>query len=91
MGKTNKALVAARKRFYESIVSDETGGNDIYASYKKLADAICIQAIEDYLSPAADDFERSSIEKFFLSGWHDLLSNIDGGVIISKLRQLVEG
>ena len=66
-------------------------------SYTELAKAIVLQAVHDYRStlnlnrknpnnrkalPEAMEYER-----FFRSGWYMLLTNLDGDLLIDKLRE----
>lgn len=64
--------------------------------YKELANAIILRAVSDYRSTrksliknpnnmfAQADLKR--IEKFFLSDWFKVLSDIDGAFILEKLK-----
>lgn len=88
--------------------------------YEDLANAIIVQAVEDYrlaiqflkLNPHTLDLdteeakkdpekralrnriiknegERDAVERFFRSNWFELLSNLDGAVLLHKIRKLV--
>lgn len=54
--------------------------------YEKLANAIILQAVEDYRN---SDYQKSwdSIEQFFRSGWFSTLTNLDGEELIAALRK----
>lgn len=69
--------------------------------YEKLANAIIIQAVKDYRaalhacrkSPSSH-FARSqkeTLERFFLSEWYLLLTDIDGEMVIERIRKEVMG
>lgn len=67
--------------------------------YQNLANAIVAQAAQDYLSAlkklkknprnrmAMD--EAMQLEKFFHSGWYEILTDIDPDYMIRKLREKV--
>ena len=67
--------------------------------YQNLANAIVAQAAEDYLSAlkrlkknpanrmAMDD--AMQLEKFFHSGWYEILTDVDPDYLIRKLREKV--
>ena len=65
-------------------------------TYGALADAIILQAVEDYrekLDILKDNpkdrsakYHTRAIETFFLSEWFDKLTNINGSELITKLR-----
>ena len=67
--------------------------------YQNLANAIVAQAAEDYLSAlkrlkknprnrmAMD--EAMQLEKFFHSGWYEILTDVDPDYLIRKLREKV--
>lgn len=67
--------------------------------YENLANAIVAQAARDYLTAlkklkknpgnrtAMDDAMR--LEKFFHSGWYEVLTSVDGDYLIRKLREKV--
>ena len=65
--------------------------------YERLANAIVLQAVDDYRkalkavkrnpsSRAAID-EALSIERFFRSGWYSTLTSIDGEYLIRRLQE----
>lgn len=67
--------------------------------YQNLANAIVAQAAEEYLSAlkrlkknprnrtAMDD--AMQLEKFFHSGWYEILTDVDPDYLIRKLREKV--
>ena len=65
-------------------------------NYENLANAIVLQAVKDYrkalrtlsLNPhnRSAQYERRSIEQFFRSGWFGVLTRLDPGVLITKLK-----
>lgn len=58
--------------------------------YKELAAAIVEQAVWDYRN-ALKHRKKSEIhrlEKFFRSGWFELLSDLDGETIIRKIKNM---
>ena len=67
--------------------------------YQNLANAIVAQAAQDYLSAlkklkknprnrmAMD--EAMQLEKFFHSGWYEILTDVDPDYLIRKLREKV--
>ena len=67
--------------------------------YQNLANAIVAQAAQDYLSAlkrlkknprnrtAMDD--AMQLEKFFHSGWYEILTDVDPDYLIRKLREKV--
>lgn len=56
------------------------------APYEKLANAIILRAVKDYRS-AKRPATRTSIERFFRSGWFRELTSIDGEKLIADLRR----
>ena len=58
--------------------------------YKELAAAIVEQAVWDYRNALKrkNNSEVHSLEKFFLSGWFELLSDLDGKTIIGKIKNM---
>lgn len=67
--------------------------------YQNLANAIVAQAAQDYLSAlkklkknprnrTAMD-EAMQMEKFFHSGWYEILTDVDPDYLIRKLREKV--
>ena len=67
--------------------------------YEKLANAIVIQAAKDYRAAARKlkrnprnhlaQAEIDSIERFFRSDWYKCLTEIDGEMLIRKLKEEV--
>ena len=61
--------------------------------YEKLANAIIIQAAKDYrtalrkLRNHLAQAEAESIDRFFRSGWYKCLTDVDGEMVIRKLRE----
>lgn len=68
---------------------------DDKSSYRKLADAIILQAVDDYrkllrsITPMyfTNKINTEEIESFFKSRWFGILTNIDGEVLIEKLQE----
>lgn len=59
-------------------------------NYKLLANAIIIQAVEDYRK--AETWQaRSAIKHFFLSEWFEALTEVDGNMILRRLEQEYKG
>jgi hypothetical protein len=71
--------------------------NDILP-YRELAHAIILQAVDDYRkllrgnTPVyfVNKITIDEIEEFFKSKWFSILSNIDGELLIEKLRKECE-
>lgn len=67
--------------------------------YEKLANAIIVQAAKDYRAAARKlkrnprnhlaKAEADSIERFFRSGWYKCLTEVDGKMLIRKLKEEV--
>ena len=67
--------------------------------YKELANAIIIQSVKDYrdsverLRYTPDDksaqHDKWSIEKFFRSNWFSILSDLNGELLLKKLKEEV--
>ena len=64
-------------------------------SYIRLAHAVVVQAAKDY-DAELDWFrqtylnhksELQSLERFFRSGWFELLSGLDGEALMEKIRE----
>lgn len=57
--------------------------------YKELVAAIVERAVLDYRAALTnqDKYERVSLEKFFCSGWFDVLSDCDGKVLMQMIRR----
>ena len=54
-------------------------------NYEKLAQAIILQAVRDYRNGCYQT--RCSIERFFRSDWFMVLTNLDGEMLIKRLRK----
>ena len=67
--------------------------------YKELANAIIVQAVKDYrdaverLRYTPDDksaqHDKRSIEKVFRSNWFSILSDLNGELLLKKLKEEV--
>ena len=67
--------------------------------YKELANAIIVQAVKDYrdaverLHYTPDDksalCDKRSIERFFRSEWFSILSDLNGELLLKKLKEEV--
>ena len=65
--------------------------------YEKLANAIVIQAAKDYRTAERKlkrnprnqlaKAEADSIERFFRSDWYNCLTEVDGEMVLRKLRE----
>jgi len=65
--------------------------------YENLTNAIVLQAVKDWRSavrklkkrPRYDPAKqmKDECERFFLSGWFEELTSVDGSVILRKLKQ----
>ena len=71
--------------------------NGIEANYEKLANAIIIQAANDYRN-AAKTLKKyphnreaketvEEVERFLLSDWYSTLTEVDGEFLLRKLRE----
>ena len=68
--------------------------------YQALANAIVELAVKDYKRalnqhyrfPQNKDFadEVSNLERFFRSGWYGMLTNLDGEVLMTGVRRMVQ-
>ncbi|WP_368488079.1 hypothetical protein [Clostridium sp. BJN0013] len=68
--------------------------------YESLANAIIVQAVKDYREalqrldrhPEKNDYkvEVNSLERFFCSGWYQMLTDLDGAILIRKIREKLE-
>ncbi len=66
-------------------------------AYEDLANAIVLQAVEDWRKAVktlkkrpryeAAKQMRDDCEKFFRSEWFEALTNVDGSIILRKLKQ----
>jgi hypothetical protein len=54
--------------------------------YEQLANAIILQAVKDYRY-AKHPSTRASIERFFRSKWFQVLTGVDGEMLIRELRR----
>ncbi len=67
--------------------------------YQRLANAIILQAVKDYrdalerLRYSPNDksakYDKRSIEKFFRSDWFSILTDLDGELLLKKLKEEV--
>lgn len=67
--------------------------------YEELANAIILQAVKDYrdaverLRYTPDDksaqYDKRSIERFFRSEWFSILSDLNGELLLKKLKEEV--
>lgn len=67
--------------------------------YERLANAIIIQASKDYmtslrkkkrnLGSASAEHDIRECERFFRSGWYQVLTSVDGEYLIDKLRKAI--
>ena len=67
--------------------------------YERLANAIIIQASKDYMTSlrkkgqnprsASADHDTKECERFFRSGWYQVLTFVDGEYLIAKLRKAI--
>ena len=70
--------------------------NDVY---ERLANAIILQAVKDYLDSSkrlkkypnkdTDLFTIQEVEQFFRSDWYSTLTTIDPEILIRKLKEEV--
>ena len=65
--------------------------------YKRLADAVILKAVEDYREllrcnnpTEKTEIEIGKIEKFFNSEYYRILTNLNGEMLIRKLRKEYE-
>ncbi len=68
--------------------------------YESLANAIIVQAVKDYREalqrldrhPEKNDYnaEVKSLERFFCSGWYQILTDLDGNLLMRKVREKLE-
>lgn len=73
--------------------------NGIGDPYENLANAIVIQAVDDYKralrvlqkDPHSTPAQQRavSIERFFFSEWCSMLTKVDGGLLVKKVREVV--
>lgn len=67
--------------------------------YERLANAIIIQASKDYMTSlrkkkrnpgsASAEHDIRECERFFRSGWYQVLTSVDGEYLIIKLRKAI--
>lgn len=62
---------------------------EISKCYENLANGIIILAVEDYREAlkTKNKGEIIALERFFLSAWYSILTNLPGEVIIDKIRE----
>lgn len=68
-------------------------------AYEKLANAIILQAVKDYrgalkiLKKRPENISakstRDEVERFFRSGWYQVLTEVDGEMLIRRLLEEV--
>jgi len=68
--------------------------------YESLANAIIVQAVKDYRKalqrldrhPEKNDYkaEVNSLERFFCSDWYQMLTDLDGTILMRKIREELE-
>lgn len=68
--------------------------------YESLANAIIVQAVKDYREalqrldrhPEKKEYkaEVSSLERFFCSNWYQMLTDLDGNLLMRKIREKLE-
>ena len=54
--------------------------------YQELANAIILQAVHEYRD-TMNDKDLAELAEFFLSDWFAVLTNIDGGDLLTMLRR----
>lgn len=61
----------------------------IYDAYHGLANAIVMQAVEDYYTALKDDDTdvKNECERFFRSEWFSFLTDVDGEIIIREVQR----
>lgn len=70
-------------------------------NYRALADAIILQAVKDYRwalkmlnrnhNNTMANTEKREIESFFKSSWFTHLTNVDGIMLMNRIKQEVNG
>ena len=65
--------------------------------YEKLANAIIVQASKDYMTnlrkkkrnpgSASAEHDINECERFFRSGWYQVLTSVDGEYLMNRLRK----
>ena len=68
----------------EHLVSSQVASMQNIEPYERLANAIVVQACTDYRFGRISD---SQMERFCHSQWYQLLTNVDGGYILNRLRE----
>ena len=65
---------------------------EISKCYENLAHTIIMLAVKDYKKALKNDNRRTKreCERFFRSEWFDVLTRIDGNMLIDKLRAEVK-
>lgn len=68
--------------------------------YVSLANAIIVQSVKDYRvalqrldrHPEKNDYkaEVNSLERFFCSSWYQMLTELDGNLLMRKIREKLE-
>jgi hypothetical protein len=68
--------------------------------YESLANAIIVQAVKDFREalqrlgrhPEKNDYkaEVKSLERFFCSSWYQILTDLDGNLLMRKVREKLE-
>ena len=69
-------------------------------SYERLGHAIIVQAVKDYRvalkrlkntpSNTASTYTKDEVERFFLSDFYRMITNVDPQFIMSKIKEEVE-
>ena len=54
---------------------------------ERLRNAVVMQAVKDYIN---DKNKREECERFFLSQYFTLFSNLDGKVVVNALKERIE-
>ena len=68
-------------------------------SYHELANAVIMQAVKDYrlalkqlyLWPDREEFQQdvAELERFFISDWFQILSDLDGPLLMKRVQKMV--
>lgn len=61
-------------------------------NYKELANAVVLQAVRDYRAALSKDniYRVRALEKFFRSDWFKVLCDLNGEMIIEKIKENME-
>lgn len=61
-------------------------------NYKELANAVVLQAVRDYRAALSKDniYRVRALEKFFRSDWFKVLCELNGEMIIEKIKENME-